>query len=62
MALRLPVKGIYPGFGKNCYFAENATVIADIYVGIPARKIKKVDSEMGQVFDKIANNYIKYAK
>jgi carbonic anhydrase/acetyltransferase-like protein (isoleucine patch superfamily) len=33
MALILPVKGIEPNFGKNCYLAENATVVGDVTMG-----------------------------
>ena len=30
MALILPVNGIYPRFGKNCFLAENATIIGEV--------------------------------
>ena len=33
MALILPVKGIEPKFGNNCYLAENATVVGDVTMG-----------------------------
>ena len=33
MALLLPVKGISPVFGKNCYLAENATVVGEVEMG-----------------------------
>lgn len=33
MALILPVHGILPSFGKNCYLAENATVVGDVVMG-----------------------------
>ncbi len=33
MALILPVKGISPTFGDNCYLAENATVVGDVVMG-----------------------------
>lgn len=33
MALIKPVKGISPKFGKNCYLAENATVVGDVVMG-----------------------------
>jgi carbonic anhydrase/acetyltransferase-like protein (isoleucine patch superfamily) len=33
MALIKPVNGIEPRFGKNCYFAENATVVGDVEMG-----------------------------
>ena len=33
MALILPVKNILPVFGKNCYLAENATVVGDVVLG-----------------------------
>lgn len=33
MALILPVKGISPTFGDNCYLAENATIVGDVVMG-----------------------------
>lgn len=33
MALILPVKGIHPKFGKNCFLAENATVVGEVEMG-----------------------------
>ncbi len=33
MALILAVKGISPFFGKNCYLAENATIVGDVEMG-----------------------------
>jgi carbonic anhydrase/acetyltransferase-like protein (isoleucine patch superfamily) len=33
VALILPVKGISPTFGDNCYLAENATVVGDVVMG-----------------------------
>jgi carbonic anhydrase/acetyltransferase-like protein (isoleucine patch superfamily) len=33
MALIKPVKGISPQFGKDCYLAENATVVGDVVMG-----------------------------
>ena len=33
MALVKPVKGISPKFGKNCFLAENATVVGDVVMG-----------------------------
>jgi carbonic anhydrase/acetyltransferase-like protein (isoleucine patch superfamily) len=33
MALILPVNGIEPSFGKNCFLAENATVVGDVVMG-----------------------------
>ena len=33
MALVKPVNGISPRFGKNCYLAENATVVGDVEMG-----------------------------
>ena len=33
MALIKTVRGFTPRFGKNCYLAENATVIGDVIVG-----------------------------
>jgi carbonic anhydrase/acetyltransferase-like protein (isoleucine patch superfamily) len=33
MALILPVKGISPKFGNNCFLADNATVVGDVTMG-----------------------------
>ena len=33
MALILPVKGIEPKFGNNCYLSDNATVVGDVTMG-----------------------------
>jgi len=33
MALFLPVRGIHPKFGKNCFFAENATIVGEVEMG-----------------------------
>jgi len=33
MALILPVRGIHPKFGKNCFFAENATIVGEVEMG-----------------------------
>lgn len=33
MALIRSVKGISPKFGKNCFFAENATVVGEVEIG-----------------------------
>jgi carbonic anhydrase/acetyltransferase-like protein (isoleucine patch superfamily) len=33
MALIKPVNGVSPQFGKNCYLAENATVVGDVVMG-----------------------------
>jgi carbonic anhydrase/acetyltransferase-like protein (isoleucine patch superfamily) len=33
MALILPVNGIEPSFGENCFLAENATVVGDVVMG-----------------------------
>lgn len=33
MALIKPVKGISPIFGRDCYLAENATVVGDVVMG-----------------------------
>ena len=33
MALIKPVNGIEPQFGKNCYLAENATIVGDVVMG-----------------------------
>jgi carbonic anhydrase/acetyltransferase-like protein (isoleucine patch superfamily) len=33
MPLILPVKGISPQFGNNCFIAENATIVGDVVMG-----------------------------
>ena len=33
MALILPVNGIRPKFGNNCFFAENSTITGDVTMG-----------------------------
>lgn len=33
MPLILPVKGIHPTFGDNCFIAENATIVGDVVMG-----------------------------
>ena len=33
MSVILPVKGISPGFGKNCFIAPNATIVGDVITG-----------------------------
>src|SRR5690606_24888367 len=33
MALILPVKGVYPTIGTDCFLAENATVVGDVTLG-----------------------------
>ena len=33
MALILPVHGIFPVFGNNCYIAPNATIVGDVITG-----------------------------
>ena len=33
MALVLPVKGINPEFGNNCFLADNATVVGEVTMG-----------------------------
>ena len=33
MPLLLPVKGVYPVMGKNCFLAENATIVGDVTLG-----------------------------
>jgi carbonic anhydrase/acetyltransferase-like protein (isoleucine patch superfamily) len=33
MSLIKPVRGFTPAFGKNCYFAENTTIIGDVIAG-----------------------------
>lgn len=33
MALILPVNGIFPKFGLNCFIAPNATIVGDVVMG-----------------------------
>lgn len=33
MPLLLPVKDVYPVIGKNCFLAENATIVGDVTMG-----------------------------
>lgn len=33
MALILPVEGIQPKYGKDCFFAENATIVGQVEMG-----------------------------
>jgi carbonic anhydrase/acetyltransferase-like protein (isoleucine patch superfamily) len=33
MALIKPVKGVSPAFGKDCFLAENATIVGDVVMG-----------------------------
>lgn len=33
MPLMLPVKGVYPKLGLNCFVADNATIVGDVIVG-----------------------------
>lgn len=33
MTLILPIKGIHPVFGENCYLAPNATIVGDVVMG-----------------------------
>lgn len=33
MAVILPVNGVAPKFGNNCFIAENATVVGDVQMG-----------------------------
>ncbi|MFB9863788.1 gamma carbonic anhydrase family protein [Rufibacter immobilis] len=33
MALLLPVKGIHPTIGQNCFVAPNATIVGDVVLG-----------------------------
>lgn len=33
MALILPVRGIKPVFGENCFFADNATIVGEVTMG-----------------------------
>ncbi|WP_291399667.1 gamma carbonic anhydrase family protein [Daejeonella sp.] len=33
MPLILPVKGVYPTIGKDCFLAENSTIVGDVTIG-----------------------------
>jgi carbonic anhydrase/acetyltransferase-like protein (isoleucine patch superfamily) len=33
MALILPIKGVHPSFGDNCFLAPNATIVGDVIMG-----------------------------
>lgn len=33
MPLILPVKGVYPEMGTNCFIADNATIVGDVLMG-----------------------------
>ncbi len=33
MPVILPVKGVSPQFGENCYIAPNATIVGDVVLG-----------------------------
>ena len=33
LMLNKSVRGYTPSFGKNCFFAENATIIGDVIIG-----------------------------
>jgi carbonic anhydrase/acetyltransferase-like protein (isoleucine patch superfamily) len=33
MPLILPIKGVSPALGQNCYVAENATIVGDVVLG-----------------------------
>ncbi|MFN4285258.1 MAG: gamma carbonic anhydrase family protein [Lacibacter sp.] len=33
MALILPVEGVYPQFGNDCFLAPNATIVGDVVMG-----------------------------
>ncbi len=33
MPVILPVKGVHPQFGENCFIAPNATVVGDVIIG-----------------------------
>jgi carbonic anhydrase/acetyltransferase-like protein (isoleucine patch superfamily) len=33
MPLIIPVKGVLPAFGLNCYIAPNATITGDVVIG-----------------------------
>lgn len=54
---------------SNSIVAAGAVVLANtivesgyIYAGMPAKKIKKVEGELANVFSRTANNYPMYAK
>ncbi|GAB4327581.1 MAG: gamma carbonic anhydrase family protein [Flammeovirgaceae bacterium] len=53
---------------SNCFIAAGAIVLENtelesgyLYAGIPAKKIKPLDERLAAVFDRTANNYVKYA-
>ena len=33
MCLILPVKGVLPTIGDNCFLAPNATIVGDVWMG-----------------------------
>ena len=33
MAVILPVEGVHPKFGKDCFVAPNATIVGDVVMG-----------------------------
>ncbi|RZL07963.1 MAG: gamma carbonic anhydrase family protein, partial [Pedobacter sp.] len=33
MALILPVKGVHPKWGDNCFIADNATIVGEVVMG-----------------------------
>lgn len=55
---------------KNCIIAAGALILDSmeleegfIYAGVPAKKIKKTDiNQTSEMIEKIANNYLMYAK
>lgn len=42
--------------------ANTVVEAGSIYAGMPAKKVKEVSNDLGEVFSRTANNYIKYAK
>ena len=34
MPLILPVKGVFPVIGENCFIAENSTIVGDVIIGV----------------------------
>ena len=53
MAVILPVNGISPQFGNNCFVAPNATVVGDVHTGEYGRLA--VGRRSSQTFGKLAN-------
>jgi len=50
MAVILPVNGVSPQFGRNCFIAENATVVGDVVIlGSSIGDNRAADVERGVV-------------